>query len=225
MSSFTLLSIAVIAPAVLALPVPQYGWPGQGSFPVGTATMGGLTSSITTGDGGFSSAGPPRPNCREWQDGCQGYNYPSNNNGGGWGWKGNGGNNNGWPSNSYDNNNNYNGGWNNGYQGGETSTIVTTSGPGGITASSQSYDKVKRHEPEPKSEGYGSWLSGLFGNYGYGKPRDAPVGTATMGGLTSSITLGDHKKRQIEEGVSANGIDDSSDQSQAPDPSTYQGDS
>jgi hypothetical protein len=161
--------------------------------------MGGLTSSITTGDGGFSSAGPPRPNCRPWQDGCGGYNYPSNNNGGGWGWKGNGGNNNGWPYNNNDN------GWNNGYQGGETSTIVTTSGPGGITGSSQSYNKVKRHD-EPKSEGYGSRLSGLFGNYGYGKPRDAPVASASMGGLTSSITLGDHKKRQIATDLEGNGV-------------------
>jgi hypothetical protein len=164
--------------------------------------MGGLTSSITTGDGGFSYAGPPRPNCREWQDGCGGYNYPSNNNGGGWGWKGNGGNNNGYPSSSYDN---YNNGYNNGYQGGETSTIVTTSGPGGITGSSQSYNKVKRHD-EPQSQGYGSWLSGLFGNYGYGKPRDVPVGTATMGGLTSSITLGDHKKRQLVDGLEGDGV-------------------
>lgn len=207
MSTFTLLSIAVIAPAVFGLPVPQYGWPGQGSFPVGTATMGGLSSSITTGDGGFSYAGPPRPNYNNNNGGGRGSNdnnWPSagnsydknNNNGGGRGWKGNGGTDNNWPSagNSYNNPN----------QGGETSTIVTTSGRGGTTSSSRSYKKTKRHEPESQqSQGYGSWFSGLFGNYGYGKPPIVPVGTATMGGLTSSITLGDHKKRQV--GVAAMG--------------------
>lgn len=155
MSPLNLLSIALIAPTVLGLPVPQYGWSG----PVGTAALGGVTSSITTEHGGFSSAGPPQPV-------GYGYNYPSNNN---------------------------NNGYNNGFRGGETSTTVTVSGPGGITASSQSYKKSKRHEPEQQqSQGSGSLSSSILGNNGYDKSSNGPVGTAMMGGVTSSINLGDH---------------------------------
>lgn len=208
MSNFTLLRIALIAPVVFGLPMPQYGWPGQGSFAVGTATMGGLSSSITTGDGGSSYAGPSRPNYNNgggrgsndnnWPSVGNSYDQNNNNNNGGGGreWKGNGGTDNNRPSdsNSYNNPN----------QGGEISTIVTTSGRGGTTSSSRPYKKTKRHEPKSQQpQGYGSWFSGLFENYGYGKPSNIPVGTATIGGLTSSITLGDHKKRQV--GVAAMG--------------------
>lgn len=178
MSTFTLLSIALIAPTVFGLPVPQYG---------STVTLGGLTTSITPENGGFSSASQLPSN----------YNSPSNTDGGEW--KGNGGNPVNWPSagNAYDDKKSSNGYGYDGVQGGSTSTVVTTSGSGGTTSSSQSYKKTKRHEPEPqpkKSQENGSWLSSsLSGNLGNGKSYNSPVGAVTMGGLTSSITLGDHK--------------------------------
>jgi hypothetical protein len=49
-------------------------------------------------------------------------------------------------------------------------------------------------------------MNGLFGKNGNGKPRDAPVGSASLGGLTSSITLGDQKKRQIATDLEGNGV-------------------
>ncbi|TID18777.1 hypothetical protein E6O75_ATG05898 [Venturia nashicola] len=141
MSKLILFSFAVIAPTVFGLPVPQFG--------ENTATMGGLTSSITTEHGGFSFAGPPQPNSKT----------PNNNNSGG-----------------------------DGYQGGETSTIVTVNSVADLLPA---YKKAKRHEPEPQPQAFPSWITTFLNSLSNGKSSDTPVGSAALGGLTNTITLGD----------------------------------
>ncbi|KAE9964359.1 hypothetical protein BLS_008436 [Venturia inaequalis] len=75
MSTFILLSIAMMAPTVFSLPVPQYKLPDKSLSPEGVAAMGALTTSITTDDGGFSSTHPHPPPSY----GYGGNNYNKNN--------------------------------------------------------------------------------------------------------------------------------------------------
>jgi hypothetical protein len=202
MSSFALLSLGALVPAAFALPVPQaigtglmdsYGWP------AGAATLGGLSSSITTEGGGYSSAGPPKSGGYGLGNNNGGYPYPRPSNNNGFGWQ--------------NNNNNGEYGW--GYpRGGETSTTVTTSGPGITTP----YNKRSADVPSSDGERFAGYTKGRDGQPRPGLTNGRgpitglshpPPSSASLGSLTSSITLEghSHSKRQIATDLGGDGIE------------------
>lgn len=199
MSTLILLSIAMMAPTVFSLPVPQYKLPDKSLSPEGVAAMGALTTSITTDDGDFSSTHPHPPPSY----GYGGYNYNKKNGptyetvtldvtkAGGVG-----------PAITYEQS----------YKrqdtpvgtapyGGETTTLDVTKA-GGVGPPITYEQSYKRHVPPPPPE----HDSDTFTKPPKRESLDTPVGTATIGGLTSSLTLGDGKQKIQDNAVVMGGL-------------------
>ncbi|RDI88245.1 hypothetical protein Vi05172_g2075 [Venturia inaequalis] len=258
MSTFILLSIAMMAPTVFSLPVPLYKLPDKSLSPEGVAAMGALTTSITTDDGGFSSTHPHPPPSY----GYGGNNYNKNNGptyetvtldvtkAGGVG-----------PAITYEQSykrheappEHYSDTFGIGKSprrdssdtpdgiatyGGETVTLDITKagGAGDPITYEQSYKRqdtpvgtapyggetttldvtkaggvgppityeqsYKRHVPPPPPE----HDSDTFTKPPKRESLDTPVGTATIGGLTSSLTLGDGKQKIQDNAVVMGGL-------------------
>jgi hypothetical protein len=220
-----LLSVALLLPAALGMPVPQIASTtitGSGGRPVGTATLGGLTSSLELEGEPVNNlpynGGGNQPPCRPWQSSC--YNYPNSGNGNGWQNYGNNGN--GWPSNNGNNNDwapyqprpcapwdnscdtsNYSPNSNlpNAPGGPAGTASVTTYGSGQPTQwGGNSFGTRDVAGKKPKSKGKPLPVSA---SSGAPSPAVATTplagntqGGASLGGLTSSISFGPKSRRQ-----------------------------